>query len=113
VHPATPFQSVNDVINFSKKESEKWSYGTSGVGGPHHLSGEYFKSVTGANLAARALQGRRAGDDRSHGRPDPDALLLARPGAGAVKSGKIRALAVTSPRAPRPFRKCRRWTKPG
>src|SRR5205807_1752870 len=50
VHPAAPFRSVNDVIEISKREPDKWSYGTSGVGGPHHLSGEYFKSVTGAKL---------------------------------------------------------------
>src|SRR5262245_50882728 len=50
VHPSTPFQSVKDVIDGSKKEPSKWSYGTSGVGGPHHLSGEYFKSVTVAQL---------------------------------------------------------------
>jgi len=50
VHPSTPFHSVAEVIAASKREPDKWSYGTSGVGGPHHLSGEYFKSVTGANL---------------------------------------------------------------
>lgn len=33
----------SDVIELSKKDPDKWSYGTSGVGGPHHLSGEYFK----------------------------------------------------------------------
>src|SRR5438045_6288505 len=47
VHPATPFRSVEDVITISKREPDKWSYGTSGVGGPHHLSGEYFKNMTG------------------------------------------------------------------
>src|SRR5438132_10935468 len=50
VHPSTPFRSVAELIEASKREPNKWSYGTSGVGGPHHLSGEYFKSVTGANL---------------------------------------------------------------
>ena len=50
VHPSTPFNSVADVVAASKREPSKWSYGTSGVGGPHHLSGEYFKSVTGASL---------------------------------------------------------------
>ena len=50
VHPSTPFKSVADVIAASKRDPNKWSYGTSGVGGPHHLSGEYFKNVTGANL---------------------------------------------------------------
>lgn len=50
VHPSTPFNTVNDVVATSKREPNKWSYGTSGVAGPHHLSGEYFKSVTGADL---------------------------------------------------------------
>ena len=72
--------TVQEVVELSKQDPNKWSYGTSGVGGPHHLSGEYFKSVTGAEPAARAVQGRRPGDDRPDGRPDPDAVLLARPG---------------------------------
>ena len=39
VHPSTPFKSVADVVAISKREPSKWSYGTSGVGGPHHLWG--------------------------------------------------------------------------
>jgi tripartite-type tricarboxylate transporter receptor subunit TctC len=39
VHPSTPFNSVAEVVDASKREPNKWSYGTSGVGGPHHLSG--------------------------------------------------------------------------
>src|SRR6266480_3095806 len=35
VHPSTPFKSVIDVVAASKREPSKWSYGTSGVGGPH------------------------------------------------------------------------------
>ena len=50
VHPSSPFKSVADVVAAAKKEPDKWSYGTSGVAGPHHLSGELFKSFTGVNL---------------------------------------------------------------
>jgi len=50
VHPGTPFKSVAEVIAAARKEPDKWSYGTSGIAGPHHLSGEYFKNVTGVNL---------------------------------------------------------------
>src|SRR5882762_1777710 len=32
VHPSTPFQNVADVVALSKREPNKWSYGTSGVG---------------------------------------------------------------------------------
>src|SRR4051812_40534690 len=31
VHPTTPFHSLEDVITISKREPDKWSYGTSGV----------------------------------------------------------------------------------
>jgi len=98
VHPATPFQSVNDVINFSKKEPEKWSYGTSGVGGPHHLSGEYFKSVTGANLLHVPYKGGGPAMTDLMGGQILMLFSSLAPALGAVKSGKIRALAVTSPR---------------
>src|SRR5882672_7826303 len=98
VHPATPFQSVNDVINSSKKKPEKWSYGTSGVGGPHHLSGEYFKSVTGANLLHVPYKGGGPAMTDLMGGQILMLFSSLAPALGAVKSGKIRALAVTSPR---------------
>jgi len=98
VHPSTPFRSVNDVISFSKKEPEKWSYGTSGVGGPHHLSGEYFKSVTGANLLHVPYKGGGPAMTDLMGGQIPMLFSSLAPALGAVKSAKIRALAVTSPR---------------
>jgi tripartite-type tricarboxylate transporter receptor subunit TctC len=97
VHPSTPFQSVNDVISLSKKDPDKWSYGTSGVGGPHHLSGEYFKSVTGANLLHIPYKGGGPAMTDLMGGQVPMLFSSLGPAVGAVKSGKIRALAVTSP----------------
>src|SRR5204862_2594040 len=97
VHPSTPFRSVSDVIDLSKKEPDKWSYGTSGVGGPHHLSGEYFKSVTGAVLLHVPYKGGGAAMTDLMGGQIP--MLFSSLGAavGAVESGKIRPLAVTAP----------------
>jgi tripartite-type tricarboxylate transporter receptor subunit TctC len=96
VHPATPFNSVADVIAASKREPDKWSYGTSGVGGPHHLSGEYFKSVTGANLLHIPYKGGGPAMTDLMGGQVPMLFSSLGPAVGAVKSGKIRALAVTS-----------------
>ena len=96
VHPSTPFQSMKDVIDLSKKEPNKWSYGTSGVGGPHHLSGEYFKSVTGANLLHVPYKGGGPAMTDLMGGQVPMLFSSLGPAVGAVKSGKIRALAVTS-----------------
>ncbi len=97
VHASTPFRSVADVIEASKREPNKWSYGTSGVGGPHHLSGEYFKSVTGANLLHIPYKGGGPAMTDLMGGQVPMLFSSLGPAVGAVKSGKIRALAVTSP----------------
>jgi tripartite-type tricarboxylate transporter receptor subunit TctC len=96
VHPSTPFHSVAEVIAASKREPNKWSYGTSGVGGPHHLSGEYFKSVTGANLLHVPYKGGGPAMTDLMGGQVPMLFSSLGPAVGAVKSGKIRALAVTS-----------------
>lgn len=96
VHPSTPFRSVADVINLSKKEPNKWSYGTSGVGGPHHLSGEFFKSVTGAQLLHVPYKGGGPAMTDLMGGQVPMLFSSLGPSVGAVKGGKIRALAVTS-----------------
>jgi tripartite-type tricarboxylate transporter receptor subunit TctC len=97
VHPSTPFHSVKDVIEISKREPDKWSYGTSGVGGPHHLSGEYFKSVTGAKLLHVPYKGGGPAMTDLMGGQIPMLFSSLGPAIGAVKSGKIRPLAVTSP----------------
>jgi tripartite-type tricarboxylate transporter receptor subunit TctC len=96
VHPATPFRTVGDVIELSKKEPDKWSYGTSGVGGPHHLSGEYFKSVTGARLLHVPYKGGGPAMTDLLGGQIPMLFSSLGPAVGAVKGGKIRPLAVTS-----------------
>jgi tripartite-type tricarboxylate transporter receptor subunit TctC len=96
VHPSTPFHSVAEVIAASKHEPDKWSYGTSGVGGPHHLSGEYFKSVSGANLLHIPYKGGGPAMTDLMGGQLPMLFSSLGPAVGAVKSGKIRALAVTS-----------------
>jgi tripartite-type tricarboxylate transporter receptor subunit TctC len=96
VHPSTPFRSVQDVIDASKREPNKWSYGTSGVGGPHHLSGEYFKSVTGADLQHDPYKGGGPAMTDLIGGQIPMLFTSLGPAVGAVKSGRIRPLAVTS-----------------
>ena len=103
VHPSTPFKSMNDVVALSKKEPDKWSYGTSGVGGPHHLSGEYFKSVTGANLLHVPYKGGGPAMTDLMGGQVPMLFSSLGPAVGAVKSGKIRAIAVTSPQRSQAF----------
>ena len=96
VHPATPFKTMAEVIEASKKEPTKWSYGTSGVGGPHHLSGEYFKNVTGAALLHIPYKGGGPAMTDLMGGQVPMLFSSLGPVVGAAKGGKVRPIAVTS-----------------
>ena len=95
-HPSVPAQTVNELIALTKREPSKWSYGTSGVAGPHHISGEYFKSFTGANLLHIPYKGGAPAMTDLMGGQVPTMFSSLAPAVGPVKSGRIRALAVTS-----------------
>ncbi len=96
VHPGTPFKSVSEVVTASKREPDKWSYGTSGVAGPHHLSGEYFKSMTGAVLLHVPYKGGGPAMADLMGGQVPMLFSSLGPVVSAAKAGKVRPLAVTS-----------------
>ena len=96
VHPSTPFKSPAEVIAASKREPAKWAYGTSGVGGPHHLSGELFKSVTGANLLHIPYKGGGPAMIDLMGGQVPMLFSSLSPVVTAAKAGRVRPLAVTS-----------------
>ena len=96
VHPSSPFKSVADVVAAAKKEPDKWSYGTSGVAGPHHLSGELFKSFTGVNLLHVPYKGGAPAMNDLLGNQVPMLFSSQSPAVGPYNTGKIRALAVTS-----------------
>jgi tripartite-type tricarboxylate transporter receptor subunit TctC len=50
VHPSVPAQNLRELAAYAKANPGKLSYGTAGVGSPNHLTGELFKSLTGADV---------------------------------------------------------------
>jgi tripartite-type tricarboxylate transporter receptor subunit TctC len=50
VHPSFPAKTVQEVIAVLKADPGKYSYASSGVGTPLHLSGELFKSLGGVQM---------------------------------------------------------------
>jgi tripartite-type tricarboxylate transporter receptor subunit TctC len=50
VHPSVPAQNLKELAAYAKANPGKLSYGTAGVGSPNHLTGELFKSLTGADV---------------------------------------------------------------
>ena len=50
VNPGTGIQSVRDLVARAKAQPGKLTYGSPGVGTPHHMGMELFKDLTGTDL---------------------------------------------------------------
>jgi tripartite-type tricarboxylate transporter receptor subunit TctC len=95
VHPSLPAKTVRDLIAIAKSRPGQLSYASSGSGSSHHLSGELLKIMSGINIVHVPYKGTGpAIIDAVGGHVEVIfsgiAAILPQ-----VKSGKLRALAVT------------------
>jgi tripartite-type tricarboxylate transporter receptor subunit TctC len=88
-------KSVADLIATAKREPGKLSFASSGAGSSTHMSAELFKSMTGTDILHVPYKGSgQALPDLISGRVSM--MFENAPGAVPhIKSGKVRALAVT------------------
>jgi len=94
--PSTPFKSVGDVISYAKQNPGKLFNASSGNGTPGHVGFELFKFMTGAQIVHVPYKGGAAGiADLIAGQVQ---LMLESTNSITpfAKSGRVRALAVTS-----------------
>ncbi len=96
VNPALPVTSVKELIALAKAQPGKLNFASAGNGSSNHLSGELFKSMTGVQITHVPYKGDTpAMTDVISGQ-----VAMMFPTAIAatphVKSGRLRALAVTS-----------------
>jgi tripartite-type tricarboxylate transporter receptor subunit TctC len=96
VHPSVPAASVKEFITWLKSNPTQANFSSAGNGTPAHLAGELFKSMAGVSMthvpykgAAPALAGLMGGQVNVLF----SEMLTAAP---QLKSGKVRALAVTT-----------------
>ncbi len=96
VNPSVPVQSVKELIALAKGRPGELKYGSGGSGSPPHLAAEVFKSMTGTDLlhvpyksVSPALTDTISGQIQMTISVVPMVMPT-------VKSGKVRALGVTS-----------------
>jgi tripartite-type tricarboxylate transporter receptor subunit TctC len=98
VHPGTPYKSVSDIIAAAKAQPGKLHYASSGNGTAQHLGFEHIKIETGTSLSHVPFRGAGpALNDLVAGQIEIAILNI----AGMlphVQAGRVRALAVTSPK---------------
>ncbi len=98
VPPSLQAQNLKELIALAKAKPGALNYGSSGVGATPHLAAEYFKSAAGVDIVHVPYKGSTpAYADLLTG---VVSMYFAVPASGTpyVKSGKLRAIAVTTPR---------------
>ena len=96
VNPAVPAQSVSELIAFLKKDPGKHTFSSGGFGTPAHLIGELFKLETGVQTThVPYVQFPQAIGDLVSG-VNTYQFITALPVLQLIKTGKLRALAVTT-----------------
>ena len=94
VNAELPIRSVADLIAYAKKNPGKLSYGTSGVGSPHHLAGELLRQKTGAEITHIPYKGGGAAVNDLLGGHIGMAFLSLSAAVPHMNTGKIRIVAV-------------------
>jgi tripartite-type tricarboxylate transporter receptor subunit TctC len=96
INPGLPVKSVPEFINYVKANPGKVILAASGVGTPLYVAGALFKMMTGLNMLDVNYQGEAAAmPDLLSGQVQ--AMFGVMPASlGYIKSGQLRALAVTS-----------------
>jgi tripartite-type tricarboxylate transporter receptor subunit TctC len=97
VHPSMPMRTLQDYVAYAKKYPGKLNFGSSGVGASPHMSIELLKTITGINIVHVPYKGAAAAlADVMSGHMESSVGNLAGGPLGAIKAGRVRALAVTS-----------------
>ncbi|MEJ2803118.1 tripartite tricarboxylate transporter substrate binding protein [Comamonadaceae bacterium PP-2] len=97
ISPKIPANTVDEFIKLARAQPGKYTFASSGSGGAPHLAGEIFQHATGLELVHVPYKGGGpAMADLMAGHVD---MLFASvlETVSYVKSGKLRALAVTGP----------------
>ena len=96
VHPSVPARSIRELIALAKARPGELNNAWTVAGSSNHLSGELFKAMAGVNIVGIAYKGSAAGLTALISGEVQLAINDSGIVAPHVKSGKLRALAVTS-----------------
>ena len=97
VHPSIPAKTVAELVAIAKAKPNSLNYASSGVGSTQHLAGELFQITTGAKIVHVPYKGSGpAVVDLIAGHVTMNFDTMP-PVLPHIRSGKLRALGVTTP----------------
>jgi len=96
VHPSVPAQNLAELIALAKAEPGRLSYASAGRGTPANLAGELFKHAFGIDMVHVPFNGGGPAIGAVLGGHVPVSVSAMPTAVAYVRSGTLRALAVTS-----------------
>ncbi len=96
VNVNAPIKSVKDLIAAARAQPGKLTFGTSGPGSMSHLAGEMFKRLANSDIIAVNYKGGAQWITELMGQHIDMVFADAPPAMQNMRSGKLRAIAVTS-----------------
>lgn len=97
IHTGLGINSVQELLEYGKKNPGKLSFSSSGVGGTGHLAGETFKSKTALDIIHVPYKGDAPATTDAMGGQVSMAFVGVASAAPQLASGKIKILAVAHP----------------
>src|SRR5687768_6666058 len=101
VHPSVPVKSVQEFLAHARANPGKLNYGTAGLGDLAHLAGEMFKQHTKISMTQVPYKGSGPLMIAIVGGEVTVSISSVVPTIPHVKSGRLRPLAVTTPKRSR------------
>jgi tripartite-type tricarboxylate transporter receptor subunit TctC len=95
VHKSLGVNSVKELIDYAKKNPGQLSFGSSGVGSPHHVAGELINAKAGINMTHVPYKGGAASQADVTGGHIKVAVLTFSTVAALDDNAPIKVLAVT------------------
>jgi tripartite-type tricarboxylate transporter receptor subunit TctC len=97
VHPSLGVSSVQELVALAKSKPGEITYASAGVGAVHHIFCEMFMSMTGISMKHVPYRGGGPALNDVVAGHVPVYFADAGPAATLIRSGKLKALGVTTP----------------
>lgn len=96
INDTVPANNLKELISYAQANPQAVTYGSSGIGSSSHLSGEYFRQLTGAPMTHIPYKGAAPAMMDVIGGQISLFFDVTATAQGHVKGGKVKPLAVTS-----------------
>ena len=96
MHPSLPTKSIRELIELARRRPGELNFASSTIGSSPHLAAELFKAMAGVNIVHIPYKSGGAAAINLIGGQIEFAFATAASVAPYIKSGRVKALAVTS-----------------